>query len=100
MLVGGLPTAIALPLSQCIVPDGIEGPVGIFITDDPTGQPLNNNVRDRANQAVLAGPTMAFIDTQKQLLGELALAASSSGSSSSRSRSAPTQSGSRPSGRG
>ena len=82
MLVGGLPTAIALPLSQCIVPDGIEGPVGIFITDDPTGQPLNNNVRDRANQAVLAGPTMAFIDTQKQLLSQLALAASGSGNNS------------------
>ena len=76
MLVGGMPTSISLPLDQCIVPQGVEGPVGLFITSD--NQPLNNNVRDRATQAVLAGPAMAFIDTQKQLLSQLALAAGSS----------------------
>ncbi|KAI9001449.1 ferritin-like domain-containing protein [Trametes punicea] len=74
MLVGGVPTSIPFSLSSCVVPEGIEGPVAIFITSDM--QPLNNNVRDRANQAVVAGPTMAFIDTQKQLLSQLALAAS------------------------
>ncbi|KAI0366351.1 hypothetical protein BV20DRAFT_650824 [Pilatotrama ljubarskyi] len=84
MLVGGMPATISLPLDQCVVPDGIEGPVAIFVTSDD--QPLNNNVRDRANQPVVAGPTMAFIDTQKQLLGQLVLAASSnSGSDSSTS---------------
>ncbi|CDO74120.1 hypothetical protein BN946_scf185043.g170 [Trametes cinnabarina] len=82
MLVGGMPTTVTFPLSQCVVPDGIEGPVGLFITSDM--QPLNNNVRDRANQAVVAGPAMAFIDTQKQLLSQLALAnGGSNGSSSS-----------------
>ncbi len=82
MLIGGAPSSISLPIDQCVVPAGIEGPVAIFVTSDM--QPLNNNVRDRANQAVLAGPTMAFIDTQKQLLSQLALAASgSSGSNNS-----------------
>ena len=81
MLVGGMPTSISLPLDQCIVPQGVEGPVGLFITSD--NQPLNNNVRDRATQAVLAGPSMAFIDTQKQLLSQLALAAGSSDSNNS-----------------
>ncbi|KAI0829366.1 ferritin-like domain-containing protein [Trametes gibbosa] len=76
MLVGGMPTTISLPIDQCVVPDGVEGPVAIFITADD--QALNNNVRDRASQAVVAGPTMAFIDTQKQLLGQLVLAASDS----------------------
>ncbi|KAI0721955.1 ferritin-like domain-containing protein [Cerioporus squamosus] len=86
MLVGGMPTSISLPLDQCIVPQGIEGPVGIFITAD--NQPLNNNVRDRATQAVLAGPTMAFIDTQKQLLSQLVLAAGSGDSNNSSNGSA------------
>ncbi|KAI0637722.1 ferritin-like domain-containing protein [Trametes polyzona] len=80
MLLGGMPSTISLPLNNCVVPDGVEGPVAIFVTSDD--QPLNNNVRDRATQAVLAGPTMAFIDTQKQLLSQLALAASSSNGSS------------------
>lgn len=83
MLVGGMASSISLPLDSCVVPEGIEGPVIIFVT--PDDQPLNNNVRDRATQAVVAGPTMAFIDTTKQLLGQLALAGSSSSGSASTS---------------
>ncbi|KAH9853859.1 ferritin-like domain-containing protein [Lenzites betulinus] len=81
MLVGGMPASISLPIDACVVPDGIEGPVAIFVTAD--AQPLNNNVRDRASQPVVAGPTMAFIDTQKQLLGQLVLAGSSASDSAS-----------------
>ncbi|KAI0356692.1 hypothetical protein OH77DRAFT_226148 [Trametes cingulata] len=88
MLVGGMPATISLPFDQCVVPDGVEGPVAIFITSDD--QPLNNNVRDRANQPVIAGPAMAFIDTQKQLLGQLALAASSNSGSSDASTATTT----------
>lgn len=83
MLVGGMPSSISLPLDSCVVPEGIEGPVAIFVT--PDDQPLNNNVRDRATQAVIAGPTMAFIDTTKQLLGQLVLAGSSASGSASTS---------------
>jgi hypothetical protein len=70
MLFGGLSTSIPLPLSQCIVPNGINGPVVIWITSD--GQPLLNNVVNRATVQVVAGPTMAFIDTIPQELGQLA----------------------------
>jgi hypothetical protein len=69
MLLGGLPTSIPLPLSQCVVPSGINGPVVIWITSD--GQPLLNDVVNRATVPVVAGPTMAFIDTIPQELGQL-----------------------------
>jgi len=80
MMLGGQPMSIPLPLSQCIVPQGINGPVGIWITSD--GQPLLNNVRDRATTQLVAGPTMAFIDTQPQSLGQLAHGGASTGSPS------------------
>jgi hypothetical protein len=70
MLLGGQATSIPLPFDNCTVPEGINGPVAIFITSD--GQPLINNVRDRATSQLVAGPTMAFIDTKPQLLGQLA----------------------------
>jgi len=70
MLLGGQAASIPLPFDNCTVPEGINGPVAIFITSD--GQPLINNVRDRATSQLVAGPTMAFIDTKPQLLGQLA----------------------------
>ena len=84
MMFGGTPMSISLPMSQCIVPDGINGPVAIWITSD--NQPLLNNVRDRASSQLVAGPTIAFIDTQPQALGQLVrnggvTSSSSSGSS-------------------
>lgn len=69
MMLGGQPNSIALPFNNCAVPPGINGPVAIFITSD--GQPLVNNVRDRASSQIVAGPTMTFIDTQPQTLGSL-----------------------------
>jgi hypothetical protein len=69
MLVGGAPFSISLPLSACIVPQGIDGPVALFITSD--SQPLLNNVRDRATTQLVAGPTMAFIDSSSQTIGQL-----------------------------
>jgi hypothetical protein len=70
MMVGGAAASIALPFKQCVVPDGINGPVAIYITSD--GQPLVNNVRDRAKDKLIAGPTMAVIDSQSETLGQLA----------------------------
>lgn len=70
MLVGGQAASIPLPFNNCVVPEGINGPVAIFITSD--GQPLINNVRDRATSQLVAGPTMAFIDTKPEKLGQLA----------------------------
>ncbi|KAH8105484.1 ferritin-like domain-containing protein [Cristinia sonorae] len=70
MLVGGAPFAIALPFDQCVVPDGINGPVALFVTSD--SQPLANNVRDQATDKIVAGPTMAFIDTAPEVIADLA----------------------------
>ena len=80
MMVGGASFSITLPYEQCVVPSGINGPVALYVTSD--SQPLANNIRDQATNSVVAGPTMAFIDTQKQLLSQLALAASGSGNNS------------------
>jgi len=89
MLVGGAAMSIPLPMSQCIVPEGINGPVAIWVTSD--GQPLLNNVRDRAQNKLIAGPTMAFIDTKPQMLGQLARSSSGSSSGSSAQESTSTQ---------
>ncbi|KAG6861421.1 hypothetical protein C0995_000261 [Termitomyces sp. Mi166 len=80
MLVGGNSTSLPLPLSQCVVPDSINGPVALFITSD--NQPLINNVRDRAQGNIVAGPTVAFIDTKPELLGQIARSGPNSGSQS------------------
>jgi hypothetical protein len=68
MLLGGQPTSIPFPFNNCVVPSGINGPVAVFITSD--GQPLINNVVDRATTQLVAGPLLTFIDTQPQVLGE------------------------------
>jgi len=69
MLVGGAPMSISLPMSQCVVPTGINGPVALFITSD--NQPLLNNVRDRAQNKVVAGPALAFIDTKPEMIAQV-----------------------------
>ncbi|KAF5372021.1 hypothetical protein D9615_008097 [Tricholomella constricta] len=90
MLVGGAPMTIPLPMSQCIVPEGINGPVALFVTSD--GQPLLNNVRDRAQNKIIAGPALAFIDTKPQMLGQLARgSATGAGSGSSNQASTSTR---------
>jgi hypothetical protein len=69
MIIGGEPAAIALPIGQCVVPQ-INGPVAIFVTEG--NQPLLNNVVDRNEAQIVAGPTLLFVDTQPQMLGMLA----------------------------
>jgi hypothetical protein len=80
MMLGGQPAAIPMPFDQCVVPQGINGPVAIFITSD--GQPLVNNVVDRATVQLVAGPAMTFVDTQPQMLGMLVNSGINSNSSS------------------
>lgn len=79
MLIGGAPFSISLPFNQCVVPDGINGPVAIFITSDNT--PLANNVRDRATDKLVAGPLIAMIDTQVDMIAQLARTGSATASS-------------------
>lgn len=70
MMIGNNPIAISLPYTQCVVPSSVNGPVAIYVTTD--NDPLQNNVVNRAGaNNVLAGPTMAFIDAQPEMLGEM-----------------------------
>jgi len=69
MILGGAHASLSFPINECVVPD-INGPVAIWLTSD--GQPLINNVRDRATAQLVAGPTFAFIDTKPEVLGSLA----------------------------
>jgi len=69
MLIGGMPFSLSLPISQCVVPQGIDGPVAIWITSDD--QPLNGGVVDRQSNAIVAGPLMAFINSQPDFLSSL-----------------------------
>ena len=87
MLAGGLPFSITLPYKQCTVPQGINGPVAIFITSDD--QPLSASVVDQATNTIIAGPTMAFIDIESDNLGQ-SVRTSSGSSSSSASNSTTT----------
>lgn len=81
MLLGGQPISIPFPFDSCVIPQGINGPVALFITSD--GQPLINNVVDRATTQIVAGPTLTFVDTRPQVLGEAVGINSSSSSNSS-----------------
>jgi len=81
MLAGGLPNSISLPFDQCIVPPGINGAVIIIITSD--SQPLAASVVQQATSQLVAGPAMAFIDSQSDNLGQMIRTVGSSGSSNS-----------------
>jgi hypothetical protein len=93
MLVGGAVNSIALPMKQCTVPPGINGPVALFITSD--NQPLANNVIDRQSaNSIVAGPTIAFIDSVPEPLSQLVRApAGGSASSGSNQVSVAPQAG-------
>jgi len=61
MMTGGAAFAISLPLDNCVVPAGINGPVYIFVTN--TTQPLLNSQVNQLSSSIIAGPTLAFLDT-------------------------------------
>jgi len=69
MIVGGMPMAINLPVPNCVVPPGINGPVAIWITSDDN--PLINNVVDRDTKSQIAGPALIFVDSSPETIGQL-----------------------------
>lgn len=91
MMVGGAPFSINMPLSQCVVPPGVNGPVALWITSDD--DPLINNVVDRATTQQIAGPALFFVDSSPEMLGQLVRGSSGSSSSSSSSSSDSSSSG-------
>jgi hypothetical protein len=79
MMTGGAPFAIVLPLADCKVPDGINGPVLLWVTSDD--QPLVNNVINRDVIKQVAGPAVLFVDSQPEMLGSLVRGGGASGTS-------------------
>jgi len=69
MLMGGAPNSLSLPLSQCVVPSGSNGPMAIWITSD--SQPISNDVVSRTPNSIVAGPTILYVDTSNQMLGKI-----------------------------
>ena len=65
-----MPLSLSLPFDACVVPDGLQGPVAIYVTNDP--RPLANNPRDGFIGNIVAGPTMAFLDGTPEALSNLA----------------------------
>ncbi|CUA69560.1 hypothetical protein RSOLAG22IIIB_08567 [Rhizoctonia solani] len=64
MMTGGVANAAVFPIDQCVVPQGLEGPVYIYITN--SSQPLLNSQQNQNVGSIVAGPTGAFIDTRKE----------------------------------
>ncbi|KAH7930056.1 hypothetical protein BV22DRAFT_86438 [Leucogyrophana mollusca] len=69
ILAGGLPVSISQPICECTVPQGIDGPMVVFVTNG--NQSLTNDVRDAATDTIVAGPAMIFADTLQESLGQL-----------------------------
>jgi len=69
MLMGGATNSLSLPLSQCVVPGGSNGPMAIWITSD--SQPIANDVVNRTPNSIVAGPTILYVDTVPQQLGQM-----------------------------
>ena len=88
MLAGGMAFSLSLPFDACVVPDGLQGPVAIYVTNDT--QPLANNPRDRFTGNIVAGPTMAFLDGAPEALSNLAKSGSAVGDVSSGTETAST----------
>lgn len=70
MLANGMEISQSQPIDNCVVPDGINGPVFVYITSSP--QPLQANLKNQCTDCQVAGPTLLFVDTQPEFLGQLA----------------------------
>ena len=56
MIVGGATEAIVLSMSECVVPDGLDGPVHLFITNSET--PLSSNIVGQDASIIVAGMSL------------------------------------------
>lgn len=69
MMTGGVANAASFPIDQCVVPQGLEGPVYIYITN--TTQPLLNSQQNQNGASIVAGPAGGFIDTRQESASQL-----------------------------
>lgn len=68
-MVGGMTASISQPIDNCIVPNGIDGLVYVYVT--MTEQPLLNDITVQFQADILAGPLGVFIDTKPDRLAQL-----------------------------
>lgn len=68
MLTGGDTVAKSFPIDKCVVPAGLNGPVYIYVTNTTD---FSGVLKDQCTNCIVAGPTLAFIDTEPQALGNL-----------------------------
>lgn len=68
VLTGGQMFATPMPLEACVVPQGVNGPVAIWVTSD--SQPLVGNAINRAASQLLAGPTISYVDSIPDALAQ------------------------------
>ncbi|ORX35802.1 ferritin-like domain-domain-containing protein [Kockovaella imperatae] len=71
MIVGGASEALVFPIPSCVVPDGLDGPVHIFVTNSET--PLSANIVGQDAGIIVAGPVVTFIDAVSSSEAELLL---------------------------
>src|ERR1700761_2583689 len=79
MLPPGAPFAIVQALNNCIVPQ-INGPVFLFLVN--TDQPLLSDNIDQFGSSVVMGPTILFVDSKPETVGQLVRNTNSTVSSS------------------
>jgi hypothetical protein len=94
MLTGGDVTSQSFPLDNCVVPANITGPTYIYITNST--QSLASNLKDQCAGCIIAGPTLAFIDTEIQALSSLTRNSGTPGKAISADPAAGSPSGSTP----
>lgn len=54
MIVGGRPVSHVAPAESCIVPDGIDGPAMVYLSN--SASPMQSNILQQNPTAILAGP--------------------------------------------
>jgi hypothetical protein len=64
MAIPGAVDAEVFPYDQCVVPEGIDGPVAVYITN--TAQPLLIDPVVQDSGCITAGPTLVFIDSEQE----------------------------------
>jgi len=77
---GTSPTAIVQPINECLVPN-INGAIFAWITNSSV--PLTTDIITQNVDSVVAGPAIAFVDSQMELLSEIAKSGSAAVMSSS-----------------
>jgi hypothetical protein len=70
MQFGGAEITNSFAIDNCVVPPGINGPVYVYVTN--TSQPLQSNLKNQCTSCQTAGPTLLFLDTAPEFLGQLA----------------------------